>query len=75
MLHERVAVPDPLTVPALKELQVNPEGTVSVIVIVPPNPFIAVSEIVETDEDPGATAEGEVALTRKSWKLKFAIMT
>jgi hypothetical protein len=42
--------------------------------IVPPNPFIAVSEIVETDEDPGATAEGEVALTRKSWKLNVAIV-
>ena len=46
----------------------------SVIVIVPPNPFIAVSEIVETDEDPGATADGEVALTRKSLKLKVAIV-
>jgi hypothetical protein len=41
-------------------------------VIVPPNPFTAVSEIVETDEDPGATADGEVALTLKSWKLKIA---
>jgi hypothetical protein len=74
-LQERVAVPDPVTVPALKELQVSPEGTASVIVIVPPNPFIAVSEIVETDEDPGATPEGEVALRRKSWKLKIAIVT
>lgn len=44
----------------------------SVIVIVPPNPFTAVSEIVETDEAPGATADGEVALIRKSWKLKIA---
>jgi hypothetical protein len=43
-----------------------------VIVIVPPNPFTAVREIVETDEDPGATADGEVALTRKSSKLKIA---
>ena len=62
-----------MTVPTLREPQVSPEGTVSVIVIVPPNPFIAVSEIVETDEDPGATADGEVALTRKSLKLKVAI--
>jgi len=63
-----------MTVPTLREPQVSPEGTVSVIVIVPPNPFIAVSEIVETDEDPGATADGEVALTRKSLKLKVAIV-
>ena len=45
-----------------------------VIVIVPPNPFIAVSEIVETDEDPGETAAGEVELIRKSWKLNVAIV-
>lgn len=44
----------------------------SVIVIVPPNPFTAVSEIVDTDEDPGETAEGEVELSRKSWKLNVA---
>ena len=44
------------------------------IVIVPLNPFMAVSEIVETDEEPGETAEGEVELSRKSWKLKVAIV-
>jgi hypothetical protein len=43
-------------------------------VIVPPNPFIAASEIVETDEDPGETAAGEVELRRKSWKLNVAIV-
>ena len=47
----------------------------SVIVIVPPNPFIAASEIVETDEDPGETAAGEVELSRKSWNLNVAIVT
>jgi len=46
-----------------------------VIVIVPPNPFTAASEIVETDEDPGETAAGEVELSRKSWKLNVAIVT
>jgi hypothetical protein len=46
----------------------------SVIVIVPPNPFIAASEIVEIDEDPGGTAAGEVELSRKSWKLNVAIV-
>jgi hypothetical protein len=48
---------------------------VSVIVIVPPNPLIAVSEIVEIDEDPGETAAGEVELSRKSRKLNVAIVT
>jgi len=46
-----------------------------VILIVPPNPFTAASEIVETDEDPGETAAGEVELSRKSWKLNVAIVT
>lgn len=67
-----VAVPEPVTLFWLREPQLSPEGTVAVIVIVPPNPFTAASEIVETDEDPGATAEGEVELTRKSWKLNVA---
>jgi len=56
----------------LSDPQESPEGTLSVIVIDPPNPFTAVSEIVETAEDPGATAEGELAPTRKSWNLKVA---
>ena len=47
----------------------------SVIVIVPPNPFIAASEIVEIEEDPGETAAGEVELSRKSWNLNVAIVT
>jgi hypothetical protein len=46
-----------------------------VIVIVPPNPFIAASEIVEIEEDPGETAAGEVELSRKSWNLNVAIVT
>ena len=47
----------------------------SVIVIVPLNPFIAASEIVEIEEDPGETAAGEVELSRKSWNLNVAIVT
>jgi hypothetical protein len=69
-----VEVPDPTRLLALREPQVKPEGTVSVIVIVPVKPFTAVSEMVVTDDEPGATAEGEVALRRKSWKLKIAIV-
>lgn len=65
-------MPEPVTVLVLRDPQDSPEGTLSVIVIDPPNPFTAVSEIVETAEDPGETAEGELALTRKSWNLKVA---
>jgi hypothetical protein len=71
-VQERVTVPDPTKLVGFSEPHVSPEGTASVIVIVPAKPFTAVSEIVATDEDPGATAEGEVALRRKSWKLNIA---
>jgi hypothetical protein len=71
-VQERVALPDPIKLLGLSELQVSPEGTASVIMIVPAKPFTAVRETVATDEDPGMTAEGEVALRRKSWKLNIA---
>jgi hypothetical protein len=71
-VQEKVAVPDPTKLPGLRDPQLSPDGTASVIAIVPENPFTAVSEIVATEEDPGATAEGEVALRRKSWKLNTA---
>jgi hypothetical protein len=63
-VQERVAVPDPTTLLGLSEPQVSPDGTVSVIAMVPENPFTAVSAMVAAAEDPGATAEGEVALRR-----------
>lgn len=44
----------------------------SEIVIVPAKPLIAFMVIVEIEEDPGATAAGEVALMPKSRKLNVA---
>lgn len=55
-------------------LQVKPEGTVSVSEIVPPNPLTAVRLMVEVADDPGVTVLGDVATTRKSWKLKIAVV-
>jgi hypothetical protein len=57
----------------LRDPHVSPEGTLSEIVIVPAKLFTAVSVMVEIEEDPGATAAGDEALTRKSWKLKTAV--
>lgn len=45
---------------------------VSVSVIVPANPFTAVRVMVEADDCPGGTVEGDVAVIRKSWKLNVA---
>ncbi len=52
---------------------VSPEGTLSETVTVPPKPFTALTEMVAVDEDPGATAAGDVVLSPKSWKLNVAI--
>jgi hypothetical protein len=71
-VQEKVAVPDPTKLLGLTEPQVRPDGTISVIMIVPENPFTGVSTMVAIELDPGATAEGEVALRRKSWKLNTA---
>ncbi len=39
---------------------------------VPAKPFTALTVIVDVDEEPGATEDGEVALIVKSWNLKVA---
>jgi hypothetical protein len=72
-LHDRVAVPDPVTVPGVIAPQVSPAGTVSVSVTMPANPFNAVMVIVEVAEVLTATAAGDVAAIVKSWKLKVAV--
>ena len=72
-LHDRVAVPDPVTVPGVIAPQVSPAGTVSVSVTTPANPFNAAIVIVEVADDPTATAAGDVAAIVKSWKLNVAV--
>lgn len=42
--------------------------------IVPAKPLTALRVMVEIEEDPGGTAEGELALRPKSWKLNVAIV-
>ena len=75
-LHDKVAVavPDPWRVAGLGEPHDSPVGTLSVIVIVPEKLFTLVRVIVELEDDPGDTVEGEVAAIRKSWKLKVAVV-
>lgn len=71
--QERLAVPDPLILVGLGELQDNPDGTESVIVIVLVNPFRDTRVIVEIADDPGATGAGDDALIPKSWKLNIVV--
>jgi hypothetical protein len=74
-LHDKTAVvPDPEMVAGLGELHDSPVGTLSVMVTMPEKPFTLVTVIVELDDDPGGTVVGEVAETRKSWKLKMAVV-
>ena len=72
-LHDRVAVPDPVTVPGVIAPHVRPAGTVSVRVTTPAKPFNAATVIVEVAEVLTATAAGDVAAIVKSWKLKAAV--
>lgn len=70
--HDTVAVPEPLTVLGVIVPQVSPEGTVSVRLTVPENPFTAEIVIVDVAEAPVFTAAGELAAIVKSTKLKVA---
>ncbi len=72
-LHDRVAVPEPVTVPSVIAPHVRPAGTVSVKVTTPENPLTAVMVIVEVAEEPTVTDAGDVAAIVKSTKLKVAV--
>ena len=74
LLHARLAVPDPVTLPGAIAAQDRFAGTVSVSVTVPVNPLTAVAVIVEVAVVPAVTAAGEVAAIVKSvtWKLAVA---
>lgn len=65
-------MPEPVTVLGVMAPHVKPDGTVSVRVTTPENPFNAVIVIVDVAEPP-TVAEGEVAAIVKSWKLKVAV--
>ena len=51
-LHERVAVPELVTLVGVSEPQVRPGGTISVNDTPPENPFKAVMVIVEVSATP-----------------------
>jgi hypothetical protein len=65
-LHETVAPPEPETLLGEIKPQVNPEGTVSVIVTLPVKPFTAVTVIVEVADCPALMDAGLVAVIVKS---------
>jgi len=71
-LHDTVAVPEFETLFGEIAPQVRPDGTVSVSVTVPVNPFTAEIVIVEIAELPTVTAAGDVAVIVKSVKVKVA---
>jgi hypothetical protein len=64
--HDTVAVPEPVTLEGVIAPQVRPEGTVSVSVTTPVNPFTAEIVIVEEADEPALTAAGDVAAIVKS---------
>ena len=64
--QDTVAVPEPVTLAGVIAPQVRPEGTVSVRVTTPVNPFNAPIVIVEVADDPALTTAGDVAAMLKS---------
>jgi hypothetical protein len=62
-----------VTLLGVTEPQLSPEGTESVIVIVPLKPFNAVSVMVDVPDEPAEIAAGEDALIVKSRKLKIEV--
>jgi hypothetical protein len=70
--HERVAVPEPVTLLGVIDPHVSPAGTVSVRVTLPANPFCPVTVIVEEIDDP-TVPEGEVAAIVKSTTVNVAV--
>jgi len=70
--HDKVAVPDPVTLLGVIALQVNPAGTVSVNETTPVKPFCAVTVIVDVIEEP-TVPEGDVAATLNPTTVNVAV--
>ena len=68
-----MAVPEPLTLLGVTDPHDKPAEGLSEIAIVPEKPFSAVSVIVDIEEEPGVTVEGEDALIVKSRKLRVVV--
>jgi len=69
-----VAVPEPVTLAGVMTPQDRFAGTVSVNATTPPNPFRAVTVIVDVAEVPAWTAVGEVAAIVKSCTTKVTLV-
>jgi len=64
--QDTVAVPEPVTLLGVIAPHVSPDGTVSVRVTTPVNPFNALIVIVEVADEPVLTEAGDVAVIVKS---------
>jgi len=73
-VHDRVALPEPVTLLGLMEPQARPEGMISARVTLLAKPFNAVIVMVEVVETPTLTWAGNVAAIAKSWKLKVIVV-
>ena len=71
-VHDRVAVPEPVTLLGAIVPQVSPVGTVSVRVTVPAKPFCPVTVMVDVMEAP-TVPEGEVAARVKPTTANVAV--
>ncbi len=61
-----VAVPDPVRLPGVIDPQPSPDGTASVRVTMPVNPFSGVRVMVDVDDTPTLEAGGADATMTKS---------
>lgn len=73
-LHDRVAVPELVTLVGVIAPHVRLAGTVSVSETVPVKPLTAATVIVEVADVPTVTWAGEVALMVKSVTVKVAVV-
>ncbi len=75
VLHETVAVPEPVTLVGAMVPQVSPDETVSVRLTDPAKWFSAATVTVEVAELPAFTEVGDVAVIVKSrnWNVAVAL--
>ena len=71
-LHEKVAVPEPVTLLGLIAPHVSPLGTVSVSATTPVKPFCAVTVIVEVSDAPTVPL-GDVTAIENPTTVKVAV--
>jgi hypothetical protein len=72
-LHETVAVPAPVTLVGVIVPHIRPDGTVSLRLTTPANPFTAATVIVDVAEELALAGAGEDADIVKFWTRNIAV--